>query len=362
MSEIPYKITKETSIVLDNYPVDKASLTRSHKSRLRTLVGHIASTMRRKREVILGLNIKVVGHTDTTGTEVYNLHLGNSRAQQVVIHLKALLMGKVSNVPYINFSVLSEGEVTPVATNKTKRGRGNNRRVDILLEWKEQINTRKSVPKKKEPKKKMPKLIEPEYITPECIELNLFMLGKFHPKLWDAINIYESTTLRYENGKLFLTVSNRKGGKYFLLDKLFDRIKKKHVTGPIKKGIQEWIDSRNRISNNFVGKIGAIFGAVETLKRIQDDIKNTRLMSEVGAKADSAREYKHKKLACASAVNEDLGTGKYYPQIMQSWEKLDRLINRCSESNRKRGDYPHGTTEGRKYINPPTWLDRGLNR
>jgi OOP family OmpA-OmpF porin len=69
--------------------------------------------------------IIVVGHTDSVGTDGYNMKLGDRRAQTV----KAYLVSK--GIERNRVYTESKGEKQPVADNKTKEGRAKNRRVEI---------------------------------------------------------------------------------------------------------------------------------------------------------------------------------------------------------------------------------------
>jgi OmpA-OmpF porin, OOP family len=66
-----------------------------------------------------------VGHTDSVGTDSYNLHLGQRRAEAVKKYLisQGLEAGRI----YTD----TKGETQPVATNKTAEGRSENRRVVV---------------------------------------------------------------------------------------------------------------------------------------------------------------------------------------------------------------------------------------
>ena len=70
-------------------------------------------------------NLAVTGYTDCTGSKAYNLKLSEKRAESV----KAYLVGK--GVAADRISIKGEGEANPVASNKTKAGRAQNRRVEI---------------------------------------------------------------------------------------------------------------------------------------------------------------------------------------------------------------------------------------
>lgn len=71
--------------------------------------------------------IEVMGHTDSTGAETYNLDLSRRRAKAVGGHL----IGEGINP----MRVLTDGfgETYPVATNETAEGRQLNRRVELRL-------------------------------------------------------------------------------------------------------------------------------------------------------------------------------------------------------------------------------------
>ena len=70
-------------------------------------------------------NLAVTGYTDSTGTVKHNQKLSERRAESV----KAYLVKK--GVPAAHILTKGEGEANPVASNKTKAGRAQNRRVEI---------------------------------------------------------------------------------------------------------------------------------------------------------------------------------------------------------------------------------------
>ncbi len=71
--------------------------------------------------------IKIEGHTDSVGTETQNKSISQLRAQAVASYFKSNGFG--------NIDVQSEGYgfEKPIATNKTKSGRAQNRRVDVII-------------------------------------------------------------------------------------------------------------------------------------------------------------------------------------------------------------------------------------
>jgi outer membrane protein OmpA-like peptidoglycan-associated protein len=74
-----------------------------------------------------GLKIQVEGHTDSVGTEEYNMKLSQQRAEAVKDYLTA------QSVPANFLSALGMGKGDPVATNATAAGRQQNRRVEMIV-------------------------------------------------------------------------------------------------------------------------------------------------------------------------------------------------------------------------------------
>jgi peptidoglycan-associated lipoprotein len=72
--------------------------------------------------------IEVEGHTDSVGNANYNEQLGLERAEAVKRYLH-----EKHNVPLHKINVISYGEEKPVAPNKTRDGRAQNRRVVIKV-------------------------------------------------------------------------------------------------------------------------------------------------------------------------------------------------------------------------------------
>lgn len=72
-------------------------------------------------------SITVVGHTDSVGTDAYNQGLSERRAASVKDYL--VKQGISSSV----ISTSGMGESSPVASNKTREGRQQNRRVEISI-------------------------------------------------------------------------------------------------------------------------------------------------------------------------------------------------------------------------------------
>lgn len=71
--------------------------------------------------------IRIEGHTDSVGSEAYNMDLSRRRAEAV----KNLLVQR--GVADSRLEVVAFGESLPVATNDTEAGRQKNRRVELKI-------------------------------------------------------------------------------------------------------------------------------------------------------------------------------------------------------------------------------------
>jgi outer membrane protein OmpA-like peptidoglycan-associated protein len=87
-------------------------------------------TVARIGRALLGVGITSVqlyGFTDNTGTHDYNMQLSDRRAHAVAAGLTAVGM------PGGNILIKAMGESDPVASNDTREGRAENRRVAIVV-------------------------------------------------------------------------------------------------------------------------------------------------------------------------------------------------------------------------------------
>lgn len=72
------------------------------------------------------VRFNIEGHTDSSGSDAYNLQLSRERAQAVVDYLKS------HGIEEWRLFAEGFGEEKPIATNKTSLGRSLNRRVEII--------------------------------------------------------------------------------------------------------------------------------------------------------------------------------------------------------------------------------------
>ena len=72
-------------------------------------------------------HMRVEGHTDNEGTEAYNNNLSRARANVVADAMSA------TGIPRNNIVIKGLGMSKPVASNATKAGKAENRRVTIIV-------------------------------------------------------------------------------------------------------------------------------------------------------------------------------------------------------------------------------------
>lgn len=74
-----------------------------------------------------GSSVKVTGHTDSTGSKAYNQTLSEKRAGAVKNYLES------SGIDANRIEAQGLGQTQPTATNSTKAGRAENRRVELEI-------------------------------------------------------------------------------------------------------------------------------------------------------------------------------------------------------------------------------------
>ncbi len=97
---------------------DKAVLTAAARTILDDVVGIIRNNPH--------VRLEIVGHTDSTGSDDYNVRLSQRRADAVKAYLGE------TGVSMDVMSVDARGESQPIADNATAEGRAANRRVEII--------------------------------------------------------------------------------------------------------------------------------------------------------------------------------------------------------------------------------------
>ena len=104
-----------------NFKFGKAELPDEMKQKIDQMVSSL-------KEDPKNVFIEIEGHTDNVGTPAINEKIGLERAQAVERYLY-----EAHQIPLHKMNVISYGETKPVAPNKTKADRAQNRRVVIRV-------------------------------------------------------------------------------------------------------------------------------------------------------------------------------------------------------------------------------------
>lgn len=121
-AQAPVVAPTATKVVLNAdtfFDFDKATLKPEGRQILDQVVAQVAT-----------INLETLiatGHTDSIGTEQYNQGLSERRANTVKNYLIA------QGIPADRIYAEGKGELSPIADNKTREGRAQNRRVEIEI-------------------------------------------------------------------------------------------------------------------------------------------------------------------------------------------------------------------------------------
>ncbi len=103
------------------FPVNRAVVSDEAKALIDEAIAQLKAENK-------GVFFEIEGHTDATGPEEYNVKLGEDRAMAVRNYLH-----DQHGIALNRIQVISYGETKPVADNKTKDNRAQNRRVVIKV-------------------------------------------------------------------------------------------------------------------------------------------------------------------------------------------------------------------------------------
>ncbi len=103
------------------FPLNKAEVSPEAQAMIDEAVAPLVKENR-------GVYFEIQGYTDSTGPAAYNYKLGEERAMAVRDYI-----AKKYDVALNRLNVISYGEDNPVADNKTRDGRAQNRRVVIRI-------------------------------------------------------------------------------------------------------------------------------------------------------------------------------------------------------------------------------------
>lgn len=116
-----YEVTLSDETV--KFALGKADLGKEFQAAIDALATRIKNDGKTKN-----LYVEIQGHTDSLGSEKYNLKLGQERAEAVMRY-----MNMQQGIPLSVMNVISYGEYKPIDDNKTAAGRTKNRRVTIVV-------------------------------------------------------------------------------------------------------------------------------------------------------------------------------------------------------------------------------------
>ena len=114
-----------------NFAFDSAKLTDKARGQLSGFVNNVKSSN------VAPTSITVVGHTDSIGSDACNQTLSEKRANSVASYLNSQGMNRGI------MQVSGRGESQPAASNTTKAGRAENRRVDIRVTGRRTVTVRR---------------------------------------------------------------------------------------------------------------------------------------------------------------------------------------------------------------------------
>lgn len=102
------------------FPLDSSKLSPEAEQRLSVFIEKLKSENR-------NIYLEIQGHTDSSGPDTLNQRLGEERAETVRVFMNQ------HGVPLNRMATISYGENDPVADNKTRTGRSENRRVVLIV-------------------------------------------------------------------------------------------------------------------------------------------------------------------------------------------------------------------------------------
>ena len=102
------------------FPPKSAELSDEAKTRLMDFVQKLKAENK-------NVYLEIQGHTDSSGSKAANMRLGEARAEAVRRFMSQ------QGVPLNRMSTISYGDTTPAASNDTKEGRAQNRRVVMIV-------------------------------------------------------------------------------------------------------------------------------------------------------------------------------------------------------------------------------------
>jgi outer membrane protein OmpA-like peptidoglycan-associated protein len=102
------------------FPINRHELSKDAQAKLTEFAERLKSENK-------NVYLEIQGHTDSSGPDMYNLELGEARAEAVRRYLskQGIALNRMSTISY--------GEEEPVTKNTSRKGRAQNRRVAVIV-------------------------------------------------------------------------------------------------------------------------------------------------------------------------------------------------------------------------------------
>ena len=102
------------------FPVNRFQLSREAEEKLTEFAERLKGENK-------NVYLEIQGHTDSSGADLYNLELGEARAEAVrrFLSKQGIALNRMSTISY--------GETEPVEKNTSRKGRAQNRRVVVVV-------------------------------------------------------------------------------------------------------------------------------------------------------------------------------------------------------------------------------------
>ncbi|HEX9688979.1 MAG TPA: OmpA family protein [Thermoanaerobaculia bacterium] len=102
------------------FPINRHELSKDAQAKLTEFAERLKSENK-------NVYLEIQGHTDSTGPDMYNLELGEARAEAVrrFLSKQGIALNRMSTISY--------GEEEPVTKNTSRKGRAQNRRVAVVV-------------------------------------------------------------------------------------------------------------------------------------------------------------------------------------------------------------------------------------
>lgn len=329
MSQIPTEKFKDPVWILQGYNVNAFVLTKNQLLKLSELIGQI--DLKLSQEKTISLTIRIKGHTDSIGDELYNLNLGSRRADYAASQIKKQI-GKRKNAFKVKYRTSSEGEGKPIAPNFNKDTRFNNRRLEIYLEW-EIVRVPKQMPASI-PIRSKPVSNDPYIEYNSCAEFLKFKrrFGVVYKRL---LNLYGATGLHWELGS---PIGLR-------------TIEPKSIISNLTEELQNKLfdEAKDPLMNKIFGArnsaiLGAVITHVNSIKMISDDVENEKIMRDKEKRRDV-----HFKLVCALYAGVDIKTSDEWVKYYRDYKKFQDLEFLCNKERGYKG-------RGPQYKLPPSGI------